>query len=121
MSGGAIRCRFIPDPAPGRREPERPEARTSQPARPRRAALQLALAHFVQRQIETGAIRNYANAARSLKVTRARITQVTKLLLLAPDIQERLLVGDLKASERALRAVVCEPAWDRQFQVANPA
>ncbi len=37
------------------------------------------------------------------------------------DDEERLLVGDLESSERALRAVVCEPAWDRQFQVAKPA
>ena len=36
-------------------------------------------------------VRDYAELARLGKVTRARMTQIMKLLDLAPDIQERIL------------------------------
>jgi len=73
----------------------------------------LALAHHIERLIEAGELSGYSEAARSLGLTRARLTQVMSLLLLAPNTQERLLLGDLRASERALRAQVKEPAWAR--------
>ena len=53
----------------------------------------LALAHYIERQVEDNAIPDYAAAARALGLTRARITQITGLLLLAPEIQERVLDG----------------------------
>ena len=73
----------------------------------------LALAHHIERLIEAGELSGYAEAAQCLGLTRARLTQVMSLLLLAPNTQERLLLGDLRASERALRAQVKEPAWAR--------
>ena len=47
-------------------------------------------------------------------VTRARFTQIMNLLLLAPDIQERLLDGVLQqsiTSERHLRPVIRNLDW----------
>ena len=69
-----------------------------------RAARQLALAHHIERVIEAGTLTDYAAAARALGITRARLTQIMNLLLLAPDVQHRILVGEIDASERALRA-----------------
>ncbi len=51
--------------------------------------------------------------ARALGITRARLTQVLNLLLLAPEIQECVLKGQIR-SERRLRAVVGEPNWTIQ-------
>lgn len=86
------------------------------PARsPARVALQLALAHRIQKAIEAGEIRDQAEAARLLGLTRARVSQLLDLTLLAPDIQERLL--DVEAgslSERALQAVSGIKDWNRQ-------
>lgn len=83
--------------------------------RPARIALQLALAYRIQGAIEAGEIKDQAEAARLLGLTRARVSQLLNLTLLAPDIQERLLdvdVGD--RSERALRSVSGIEAWSGQ-------
>jgi hypothetical protein len=42
---------------------------------------------------------------------------VTSLLLLAPEIQRRIVMGELTASERDLRRVAAEPEWARQIEV----
>ena len=57
---------------------------------PRLARL-MALAIRFEGLISAGAVANYAELARLGHVTRARITQITNLLLLAPDIQEQIL------------------------------
>ena len=54
--------------------------------------------------------------------TRARVTQLLDLTLLAPDIQEQLLFmqavdGQEPVSERRLRAVVKERSWKKQRRV----
>jgi hypothetical protein len=41
--------------------------------------------------VRTGAIADYATLARLGHVSRARVSQILSLLLLAPDIQETLL------------------------------
>ena len=76
-----------------------------------RVAQMLALAHRLQAAIDRGDFRDRADLARQLGVTRARVSQLLDLLMLAPDLQEQLL--DLEAvdgveplSERALRALV---------------
>jgi len=51
----------------------------------------LALAIKFQGMVDSGEVRDYADLARLGYVTRARITQVMNLLLLAPDIQEKIL------------------------------
>jgi hypothetical protein len=51
----------------------------------------LALAHRFEQLVRDGHVRDYAELARLGHVTRARITQIMNLLLLAPDIQEEIL------------------------------
>jgi hypothetical protein len=85
----------------------------------------LALAHHIETLVEDGVLHDYAVAARILGVTRARMTQVLNLILLAPEIQERVLLGTLEVRERRLREALCSMEWDLQQQelgtpVANP-
>ena len=68
-------------------------------------ARRLALAHYIERLIDQGKIRHYAHAARILRITRARMTQVMDLMLLPMDVQEQILTDGLKSSERELRAI----------------
>ena len=56
-----------------------------------RIARLMALAIRFDELVRTGAVKDYAELARVGHVTRARISQITRLLHLAPDIQEELL------------------------------
>lgn len=101
---------FTEAPPPPKPEPVR---------RPAKVARLLALAHHIQNAIDRGMVADRAAVARKLGFTRARITQLLDLLLLAPDIQARVL--DLEAvdgvepmSERALRAVAHAGSWVEQ-------
>ena len=114
MTNPTVRCQFTPSPKPAPGRSVKARAHAKQPPGPSRAARMLALAHYIERQIEDGTIPVYAAAARALGVTRARLTQIMNLLLLAPTIQERIAVGELVLTERALRRVVLEPDWDEQ-------
>lgn len=60
--------------------------------------------------------RDYAELARLGRVTRARMTQIMKLLDLAPDIQEQILfLPSLTGlNERNLRPIVRRIDWDEQ-------
>ena len=64
---------------------------TEQERRPARVAVMLALAHKIQEAIDRGVVQDQAEAARRLGVSRARLTQLLDLTLLAPGIQEELL------------------------------
>jgi hypothetical protein len=70
--------------------------------------------------VRTGELRDLADAARALGLTRARVTQVMNLLLLAPEIQEAVLDlpevtnGRDPVTERQLRKIVAEPFWRTQ-------
>jgi hypothetical protein len=81
----------------------------------------LALAHKIDAMVRDGEFRDYAEAARRMGLTRARVTQITNLLLLAPQIQEAILNlppvtnGRDPISERRLRPIVAEPEWQRQI------
>ena len=86
-----------------------------------RAARVLALAHHIERLVEAGELSSYAEAARALGLTRARLTQVTNLLRLAPQIQARILDGKLEVSERRMRTVVAEAEWAVQVSVPSRA
>jgi hypothetical protein len=79
----------------------------------------LALAHHIQNAIDRGVVADRAAVARKLGFTRARITQLLDLLLLAPDIQAHVLEleavdGVEPMSERALRAVAHAGSWVEQ-------
>ncbi len=90
-----------------------------------RVARQLALAHRIDGMIRNGDLRDLADAARALGLSRARVTQLSALLLLAPEIQEAILDlppvtnGRDPVSERALRRIVAEPDWERQMEMWN--
>lgn len=103
-----IRCKF----PVAKRKPTSPE-----PSKPRpssRAAGMLALAHHIERLVEAGELPDYAAAASALGVTRSRMTQIMRLLILSPALQERVLVGDSPPSERGLRRASAEPVWEDQ-------
>src|SRR6266849_9645735 len=80
----------------------------------------LALAHRIEVMIRSGEIRDWAGAARLAGVTRARMTQIAKLLLLAPRIQEGILNlsnvtrGPDPVTERVLRAAAAHVDWRSQ-------
>ena len=67
----------------------------ARPAVPRgrvpRVSRLLALALRVDELVRSGVIADYATLAELAHVSRARISQITNLLVLAPDIQETLL------------------------------
>ena len=66
--------------------------------------------------LRAGTIRDYAELARRGRLTRARMTQIMKLLDLAPDIQEQILfLPNLKGlNERNLRLIVKTIDWNEQ-------
>lgn len=114
---------------------QRAAARASAARRyPAHVARQLALAHALQRRVDSGEFADYAAMARDLGFTRARISQLMDLLLLAPDIQEELLFlevppGKQPLSERGVRDAVLKTLdWVDQrrcwhalrAQLANP-
>lgn len=86
----------------------------------------LALAIKFQDMIDRGEVGDYADLARLGFVTRARLTQIMNLLLLAPDIQEEIMgLGPATrtpiCNERHVRSVVKYFLWERQRQAWNTA
>ena len=88
-----------------------------------RVARLMALAIKIEGLIASGAIADQAEAARLGPVSRARMTQVMNLLLLAPDIQEaildlpRTMRGHDPIVETRLRSIVREISWARQREL----
>ena len=80
----------------------------------------MALAIRFERLLQSGEVRDQAEIAELGHVTRARVTQIMKLLHLAPDIQEAILFlprvvrGRDPIAERHVRPIVAETGWDRQ-------
>jgi len=83
----------------------------------------MALAIKFQEMVDRGEVRDYADLARLGHVTRARMTQIMNLLLLAPDIQEGLLgLDDATAARdeiagKNVRAVARRVLWTEQRRV----
>jgi len=104
------RVHLTDQPPPPKPEPVR---------RPAKVARMLALAHHLQSAIDRGLVADRAAVARKLGLTRARVTQLLDLLLLAPDLQAAVLAmeavdGAEPMSERALRAVAHAGSWVEQ-------
>ncbi len=105
-SNGSPECTSITEPQPAQRIP--------------RIARLLALALHYEQLLQQGVVRDYAQLARREQVSRARITQIMNLRLLAPDIQEALLFlpatrsGPDPLSERDLRPIVAQADWAEQ-------
>jgi len=84
----------------------------------------LALAHKIQNAIDRGVVRDCADVAMRLGLSRARISQLLDLTLLAPDIQEQILFAESvdgvePMSESALREVVRLEDWAKQREVPS--
>src|SRR5437016_14138319 len=81
----------------------------------------MALAIRFEGLLQNKTVPNYAELARLGGVTRARITQIMKLLQLAPDLQEQILfLSDVKGlNERNLRAVVQQLDWSKQRRMSQ--
>ena len=89
-----------------------PAAATPKPPSP--IARRIALAHHVEALIERGELRDLAHAADRFGITRARMTQVADLALLAPSIQTAVLLGQCEPRDRHLRAVGRHACWTDQ-------
>jgi hypothetical protein len=70
--------------------------------------------------IRSSEIRDWAEAARLFGVTRARMTQIAHLLLLAPALQDLILSMATCYSgiptERQLRPVISMAPWEEQME-----
>ena len=95
------------------REPE-PQPR---PTGPSAIARRIALAHHIEGLIERGELKGYADAASRLGLSRARLTQVCDLALLAPDIQTAVLLGQVQPHDHQLREVGRYRLWADQKRV----
>ena len=90
-----------------------------------RVSRTLALAHKIDGMIQSGELQDLADAARTLGLTRARVSQIANLLLLAPEIQEAILElptvtsGRDRVSERQLRPIAAESDWAQQLELWN--
>jgi len=80
----------------------------------------MALAIRFDGLVRDGVVADYAELARLGRVSRARITQIMNLLLLAPDIQQDLLFlprierGKDVLSLRQLQPIALQPDWRKQ-------
>lgn len=89
------------------------------PRVPRIARL-MALAIRFDRLLREGTVRDLSELARLARITQPRATQIMNLTLLAPDIQEELLLlraaesGREPIHERRLRPIVALAAWNEQ-------
>jgi hypothetical protein len=123
MSGNSGLTYALDFGAPRMGQPDDIAASSGQPARaeaggsaiPRIARL-MALAIRFEGLVREERVRDYAELARLGKVTRARMTQIMKLLDLAPDIQEQILfLPPVKGlTERNLRPIVGRFDWREQ-------
>ena len=99
-------ARRRPDPAP----------KLVAPA-PTAIARRIALAHHIESLIEKGELQDYAEAGRRFGVTRARVSQIADLALLAPDIQAAVVLGHCEPRDRHLHEVGRHALWENQRRV----
>jgi len=82
----------------------------------------MALAIHLQDLVDNGVVRDYAEIARLASMTRARVSQIMNLTLLAPSIQEQILFmpkifkGHDSISERTIREIGLIPCWHLQLK-----
>ena len=90
-----------------------------------RVARILALAHRWNDLIRSGDVRDRAELSRLVGVSRARVSQVMRLLDLAPHIQEEILLGEAygRVSEKVLRSTAHAAVWAAQVprRAAEPS
>ncbi len=97
-------------------EPPKP----AEPGRTPRIAKLMALAIRFEEKLQQGHVRDMAQLSRLGHVSRARLTQIMNLRLLAPDIQEdllnlpRVLKGRSPIKYRDLIPILQDPIWKCQ-------
>lgn len=102
------------------REGETPEPPPVSDGHTPRISQLMALAIRFEQLIRDGVVRDQADLARLALVSRARVTQIMDLLMLAPGIQEALLFlppvhkGRDPITERDVRRIMAEADWTRQ-------
>lgn len=94
--------------------PEEPVTDTVHPL-----ARRMALAIEAKRLIESGVVADAAEMARVAGMTRARMTQILNLTLLAPEIQEGLLLfqGNDGMPRAAIKAACSMNKWSDQVKL----
>jgi hypothetical protein len=101
-------------------EAEAPDAQQAPAGRMPRVTRLLVQAHHFQRMLDRGEAADLADIARRFRLSRARVTQVMDLTLLAPDIQEEILFlapiprGGEPMSAIDLRTVLRAGGWEEQ-------
>ncbi len=96
---------------------EKPKRKT---ARTQRISKLMALAIHFEQMLRDGHVNDMSTLAYYGQVTRARITQIMNLLLLAPDIQQAILnlpqttKGRDDVTIRQLQSIALEPDWQEQ-------
>ncbi len=96
-------------PAPRQKAPPPPSPRNGGAAR------SLALAHKLQDLIARGLIADYTAAAKLLGVSQPRLTHLMSLTMLAPQLQEALLLGTLRLADKQLRRLARIASWREQL------
>lgn len=81
-----------------------------------RVARLLALAHKFQKMLDSGEVESMAELGRLGRVSRARVTQIMDLLMLAPEIQEEVLFGRV-VPLKVLTATARQNVWVGQSRV----
>ena len=99
----------------------RPDSETH-PGRLPRVTQVLALALSFQDMIATGSARNYEDLANRTGVTTERLSQVMKLIWLAPAIQEEILwlpgcSARYPLTENAVRSIAGTWSWAEQLKL----
>lgn len=81
----------------------------------------MALAIRFEQLIRDGTVHDQADLARLAHISRARVTQIMDLLLLAPEIQEEILFlppvekGKDRITERRMRDLTAAASWLKQL------
>jgi len=102
------------------RKGDAPTTTPRAPGRVPRVARFMALAIRFDELIQAGGVVDYAELARLAHVTRARMTQIMNLRMLAPDIQEEILFlsrvesGRDPIHLRQLQPIALVPDWRKQ-------
>jgi hypothetical protein len=100
----------------------RRKAGAEDPGRLPRVTQVLALALSFQDMIATGNARNYEDLANRTGVTTERLSQVMKLIWLAPAIQEEILwlpgsSARYPLTENAVRSIAATWSWSEQLKL----
>ena len=128
MHGVTIETQFhVRNARKGRKTLRAGEAVRVVTSRVARVSRLMALALRFEELLASGDIVDQADLARLAQVTRARVTQIMNLRLLAPDIQEELLFlpsverGRAPLTVMLLQPIAGEPDWKRQREMWRQA